>query len=318
MKFRTELSLPPSASPLDPEKPVALLGSCFSENIGRRMRRSLWDARVNPCGVLFNPASIRRVLEIAAEEDSETRDSLLAASIARKDDLFVSMLFDSSFANADFDLCLDGCIAATDMLRDDIAESQALIVTLGTVRVYAIAGHPDLIVGNCHKFPAAKFQCRSLSVAETVGEITRIEAAAAKISPSVRIIYTVSPVRHLRDNFHDNTLSKATLQLAVAGKEYFPAYELLLDDLRDYRFYAADLAHPSEEAVGYIWEKFLDVYAGPGARKLLEKGEELTRLWEHRPNIPFGDSYNSFLTMRMDKTVKFNRKHPEMLSPSDF
>ena len=315
MKFRSEYTPAPSALRLDPERPVTLLGSCFSANIGREMRRSRWEACVNPCGTLFNPASIRRVLEIAAIDDWEERDRRLAMTIARKDDYYVSMLMDSGFAGEDFNDCLNFCSNAVEELRGAVGNSQALIVTLGTAWVFSISGVPDYIVGNCHKFPAAKFDRRRLSVEDVGKEIELIEKAAREMNPEIEMIYTVSPVRHLRDDFHENTLSKATLQLALEGKEYFPAFEILLDDLRDYRFYAADLAHPSEEAVEYIWEKFRLTYLDPRGRELLDEGRALARMYEHRPQIVYGEGVKRFEEMRGEKARAFESAHPSMIPP---
>lgn len=336
MKFRSEYKVRPSAFRLDPELPVTLLGSCFSENIGAKMRRALWDARINPCGVLFNPASIRRILSLAASPDLSTE---IACSIAYRDGCFVSLLFDSGFASLSFAGCLEKCMAGIEALREALHKSQALIVTLGTSWVYAVAGYGEsgsqvgfgtqgglgsidktAIVANCHKFPAAKFRRFSLTVDEVAGELLEIKRCTDEISGwDYPLVVTVSPVRHLRDDFHENTLSKATLQLGVAkacesiGCRYFPAYEILLDDLRDYRFYAADLAHPSEEAVQYIWEKFCQTYLSDRSQKLISEGESLVRRASHRPLVEDSSSSVAFREALRRDMESFAESHPAML-----
>lgn len=330
MKFRSEYKVRPSAFRLDPELPVTLLGSCFSENIGAKMRRALWDARINPCGVLFNPASIRRMLSLAASPDPSVE---IAGSIAYRDGVFVSLLFDSGFASRSFTGCLEKCVCGLEKLRDALHRSQALIVTLGTSWVYAIDGCGESgkmgesvdideasVVANCHKFPAAKFCRFSLSVEEVAGDLKEIKRCADEISGrNYPLLVTVSPVRHLRDDFRENTLSKATLQLGVAkaadsvGCKYFPAYEILLDDLRDYRFYAADLAHPSDEAVEYIWEKFCQTYLSDRSQKLISEGESLVRRASHRPLVEDSPSSVAFREALRRDMESFAESHPAML-----
>lgn len=305
---------------MTPERAVTLLGSCFSDNIGARMRRALWDARVNPTGVLFNPASIATALRLCCEPEEVT--GRVESSLVQTDGYWASLLFDSSCAAPTREECVGKCLEAIDSLRKSVAESQAVIVTLGTVWVYELASQPGFIAGNCHKLPQATFQRRRLSPDETEAYIREIVDCCHRLGCD-EVIFTVSPVRHLRDDFHENTLSKATLHLAidaVSGRsesviEYFPAYEILLDDLRDYRWYASDLAHPSEEAVEYIWEKFQAVYLDAEGQATLREGESLSRALDHRPIVPFSASSEAYAARVRELRCAFILRHPSMLIP---
>lgn len=294
MNFRTEYKPQPSQDPLDPKRAVTLLGSCFADNIGGAMRRAFWDARVNPCGTLFNPASVAEALRLAASADPRER---IERSLAARGDVWVSLLFDSSFAALSREECLQKCLAGAEALRKGIADSQALFITLGTCWIYRCEEFPEMkgeTAANCHKFPARMFRRERLGVAECTELIEEAERLARSINPEIRIIYTVSPVRHLRDDFHENTISKSTLILATADREYFPAYEIMMDDLRDYRFYAEDLAHPSKVAEQYIWLRFKEIYLDAKGRERIEKGESLRRRMEHRPLVEGSEEARRF------------------------
>lgn len=323
MKFRTELNLSPSPFPLDPEKPVVLLGSCFTQSIGSRMRNSMWDARPNICGVLYNPLSIADTLERAISFD--TAAPMLADSITSRDGLFMSWLTDSSATTYSHAETLHRLNHSFHSLHDSLTAAQALIVTFGTAWVYELASEPGHTVANCHKFPASTFLRRRLTVSEITERWQHTANLLRSLAPDIRIILTVSPIRHLKDGFEGNCRSKAILQLAceelcatLPDAEYFPSYEILTDDLRDYRFYASDLVHPSDEAVDYIWQKFTDRYLTPESRNLLAQGERITRALAHRPLIQSdcdtarlqAARYRAEALRRHDE---FLRLHPGML-----
>ncbi len=324
MKFRTEYAIRPSDRLLDPEQSVVLIGSCFTDYIGERMRISRWRAFPNITGTLFNPASIAKILRIASEW-SEVIDTI-NDSLAQRDSLWVSWLSDSdcnTYSNQD---TKDRLFNRLLYLHKSLISAKTLIVTFGTAWIYELRERPGYIVANCHKFPADTFIRRRLSTTEIVAEWNELIQLLAEKYPDLRIIFTVSPVRHLKDGFEGNSRSKAILQLACEeiclandNSEYFPSYEIMNDDLRDYRFYASDMVHPSGEAVDYIWEKFQDRYLSQAARALLKEGEKVTKRLNHRPII-YGNSelaqysaslqeyeasqfYNDFIT-----------KHPSMLA----
>ncbi|MDE7381659.1 MAG: GSCFA domain-containing protein [Muribaculaceae bacterium] len=318
MKFRTELTPSPSRRKIDPRGRVLLLGSCFSENIGRKMAESRWNVTVNPTGVLFNPASIAITLT-AAMLPAAQRQSLLQHTLTERDGAWVSWLSDASTAGLTPAECFEKCMAGFDNLREALLEADTVILTWGTAFMYSLnEGGPEMVVANCHKHPASEFTRRRASVGEIADTTSRIVNALRTVRPDLRIIITVSPVRHLADGAAENSRSKATLLLAaeqlceiLEDVEYFPSFELMNDDLRDYRFYAADLCHPSEEGVEYIWEKFRDCYLSDKGRELSERGAELTRREHHRSQIPGSKSDIRFReeTERLLKEWESNKAH---------
>ena len=319
MRFRTEI--PPFRAPftLSPEAPAVMLGSCFSDHVSTRMRAGLWKV-VNPFGTLFNPISIAAAVRLSLlPEDqalSSFRKSLFGNSPVH------SRFFGSRMSGADSQSAEQRFIAAYHAIREALASAEALFVTFGTAWVYALSSDPEMIVGNCHKQPASFFIRRRLSVQEIVEEWSSLASVIRSHFPNLHLIFTVSPVRHLKDGFEGNSRSKAVLQLAieqlldsVPDSFYFPAFELINDDLRDYRFYGPDLVHPSQQAVDYVWERFKDTFLDATGVSILREGERITAACAHRPLILEPGSETT-----RDNTLKalvydFLNRHPSMLSP---
>lgn len=288
MKFRTEYVAKASDRLLNPEEPVVLIGSCFTDYIGERMRACRWRAYPNITGTLFNPSSIAKVLKLAAtwEKPFETIDE----SLTQRDRLWISWLGDSGFATYSKTDTIDRIYRYMLRLRELLSGAKTLIVTFGTSWIYELRERPGYVVSNCHKFPSDIFVRRRLTVGEIVEEWESLLRLLSEKYPELMVIFTVSPVRHLKDGFEGNSRSKAILQLACEelckrseGADYFPSFEIVNDDLRDYRFYAEDMVHPSPEAVDYIWDKFQDRYLSKESRALLTEGEKVTRRLNHRP-----------------------------------
>ena len=284
MIFRTELNPSAGRFQIDPDRPIALLGSCFAANIGGRLESALCDARINPCGPLFNPRSILNAITASLSPDPE---SIVRRLTFRNGDLYGCFLTDTSFSSLSEDEAVGNACRALDALRSAILECATLVVTLGTAWTYSLSD--GYVVSNCHKLPADTFTRRRLTPDDVSDTLREIATLVRQVNPGVNILFTVSPVRHLKDGFHGNAVSKAILQVGCdnyiasdPAADYFPAAELLLDDLRDYRFYAADLTHPSEEAIDYIWLKFQQTFFSPQARARIEEGEIITRRLRHR------------------------------------
>lgn len=285
MKFRTEYVARNYGLYLSPAAPVVLLGSCFAENMAARMRRCLWTAR-NPLGTLYNPLSIERAVRLLLSGSPAEFESTLF-----KDGRFYrSWLFDSKTSSEYKDDMASMFLDMKDRLSTDLEAGRTLFVTFGTSWCYFLAEKPDFVVANCHKQPASIFTRRRISVAETADCWERLATDLQTLFPGLRIVFTVSPVRHLKDGFAGNARSKAALILAVEEIcarltfcSYFPAYEIVNDDLRDYRFYASDLVHPSAEAVDYLWEIFKATYIDKEGEALLKEGERIVKARLHRP-----------------------------------
>lgn len=317
MRFRTEIPRLRAPFTLSPERPVVMLGSCFSDNITEKMRSCLWPAE-NPFGTLFNPISIAAALRLSLMPEKtgadEFRSSLFGHSPIH------SRFFGTKLSAIDADGAEMRFLHASGSIRKMLDEAQALFVTFGTAWVYALADHPEIIVGNCHKQPASLFIRRRLTIKEIVNEWVSLAEALRERWPNLHIIFTVSPVRHLKDGFEGNSRSKAVLQLAVEqlteaipDSYYFPAYELLNDDLRDYRFYAADLAHPSQQAIEYIWERFCETFLDKEGAMILKEGNLISRGYAHRPMMHDPQSESKRRDTLNAASNDFGMRHPSML-----
>ena len=290
MKFRTEYQPDPREFPkLSPRRRLVFIGSCFADSIGERVRRALWPATVNPCGTLYNPASIAATVENALRGDYEPR-------LERHPATGQSFCFDFStkFSRPTAVEARSVMKGAMEELGAALAEAGCLFVTFGTAWVFGLAGGDGTAVGNCHRLPPSLFERRCMEVDEIVEMWSRTLAKIREARPEMPVVFTVSPVRHLADGAEGNSRSKARLLLAcerlaaLPGCCYFPAYEILIDDLRDYRFYGADLAHPSEQAADYVMEKFEEAFVTAADRQLLAEGRKEWRRGQHRPLRPTG------------------------------
>lgn len=286
MKFRTEYSPIRAKFTLSPDRPVILEGSCFSQNIARRMGLSGWNS-FNFTGTLYNPASICLAIDMLM--DTKKGVERFENSLFEYNGIWCSERLDSSFSSCNREDSIMEFKNRQDEFLKTIEEAQALIVTFGSSLVY-YQKEKEIPVGNCHKMPASMFRRKRMNVSSIFSDWEVLTDELSKKYPDLKFIFTVSPVRHLKDGFVENNRSKAILSLAIAeicmyveNSHYFPAYEILNDDLRDYRFYASDLAHPSEEAVEYIWEMFKRTYLDDKGIELLSQREKEIKAALHRP-----------------------------------
>ena len=283
--FRTVL--PPLRAPFSIgfDDRLLLIGSCFTENMGARLADGKFRALTNPFGIVYNPVSMARCLDLLMQEHAPFSENDLFENAG----LWHSWEHHGQFSRPDRAAALAGISAAHETASRHLKTSNRLLLTFGTAGVFTLRG-TGRVVANNHKMPAAVFEQRRLSVSEiadnVVGVLEKIKAQNADL----QIIVTVSPVRHIRNGLTENQRSKATLLLAceeicraLPDTFYFPAYELLLDDLRDYRFYAADMLHPSEVAADYIWDFFRDTFFTEETRRLHARVEKITTAARHRP-----------------------------------
>ncbi len=286
MDFRTEIRLPAGYRGLfNHRRPVLLIGSCFSDNIGHRLLSDLFDAFVNPFGPLYNPLSIERVIGLV-------REGRVTDRLCRQGDSFYSFDAHSRIAGHDVDSLRKNFDDVITQVRTGLAESPIVIITLGTVRVFHLLSD-NLPVANCHKQSGKCFRESMLSLQETTESLDRTVRMIREMSPDSDIILSVSPLRYPGSDAHSNTVSKSILHLAVeemtsryGGIIYFPSYEIMMDDLRDYRFYADDMRHPSDKAVEYIYEKFRECFFDDTTAEIAASARRLTRRAAHRSNDP--------------------------------
>ncbi len=313
MKFRTEIDIPGKEKIITPETIIFSAGSCFAGNIAAKLKRLKFNISSNPFGVLFNPLSLLNMTEVLTGKIKLSEDDLV----------FHNGLWNSFYHNSEFS---GEDKASTQKLIDQtiqreskqFSNSDIFIFTFGTSFVYfwKESGFP---VSNCHKIPSHKFERRMLTLEENIEAIEKIIVNILSINSKAKIILTVSPVRHLKDGLHQNQLSKASLLLAVdhiihkyENVDYFPAYEILLDDLRDYRFYDVDLTHPSNEAIEYIWEKFQTCYFTPAADEFAKEMNELATSLEHRILHPGSQNSKDFAISRLKLIGNLNQKYPNL------
>lgn len=295
MKFRTELEAQPSPLQVSHQTRVLALGSCFAERIGGRLAAAKFPVSVNPAGICFHPLALRDLLALALGE------GLPPLHYSEAGGYWFCYALHSRFNQPSREAYEAGARAALDALRKALAGADLLILTLGSAVVHRL-GEGGAPVANCHRQPARLSRRELLPFDEALGGLRDLIGLARQARPSLSILLTVSPVRHTRDGLLLNAASKATLRLAcqqlldeAAGIHYFPAYELLLDDLRDYRFYAADLVHPSEQAEQYIWEYFARSHFSAETRALLDAWEAARRDLAHRPQQPGSEAWRQFL-----------------------
>ena len=248
MKLYTPVEIAPSARKIGYGDKILLLGSCFADNIGEKFGEHYFQATINPYGTLYNPASIARSI-------TDSQYPIPNSQIIHHNGLWHSMMHHGAFSGVDKMEVMARCEQSREQQQCALREATTVIVTFGTAWVYEMDGQ---VVANCHKLPANRFTRRCLAVDEIVEMWQPIVASM----PDKHWIFTVSPIRHVKDGLHANQVSKAILLQAVdeVGQSYFPSYEIMMDELRDYRFYAEDMVHPSQVAVDYIWQRFVDTY----------------------------------------------------------
>jgi len=283
MKFRTELPQPKFPFQISYQDQILLLGSCFSDHIGTFLANNRFFVLSNPFGTLFNPVSMANTIKM-------TIDPVLFTKEYRYffDNRHVSFAHHGSFSHANENQFITQIDKQWRTTKTCLEKTNFLFLTFGTAYCYRFIER-DLIVANCHKIPQTQFEKIRLTVDEIVQTYVEIVREIKQISPSVKIIFTVSPVRHLGDGFHENQLSKAILHLAIEQLTdhettfYFPAYEILMDDLRDYRFYEEDLCHPAANAVRYMEEIFADTFFSKETKEKLKEIDKENKFNNHRP-----------------------------------
>lgn len=309
MDFRTQIPDWTTDLRIDYNSTGVWLGSCFANNMALRMQERKFRICHNPFGVLFNPLSIARTIERLAD-----RKEFTAADLNRSEDLLFSYDSQNEFDSNDTQACLDALNQSLATGASRLSDADYVVITFGSAWVYELKERA-CVVANCHKQPASLFNRRMLSVEEIV---ERFDALLHGALASKRILLTLSPVQHLREGFEDNSLSKATLRVAIGklcsthvGVEYFPAYEIMNYDLRDYRFYDSDMVHPSPLAEDYIWQKFGQGVFDQQTRQLITRVEEILSACRHRPLHPATQQHRRFM-----KTMEERCRNLQQLCPT--
>ncbi|HOK51313.1 MAG TPA: GSCFA domain-containing protein [Bacteroidales bacterium] len=312
MKWYTPVDIIPSVHKVDHTVPVMMMGSCFAESIGEKLAGLKFEVDINPFGILFNPSSIKLCIERLIKGQKFVKEELIEHNY-----LWHSMLHHSRFSSMEAETTLLNINERLAFSSSFLRKARFLFITFGTAWIY-IYKKTGQVVANCHKLPASVFERRLLSPEDIVADYRKLIGEIKKINPAVQIIFTVSPVRHLKDTAAGNNLSKSTLIVAVHRlceeglATYFPAYEIMLDELRDYRFYADDAVHPSEAAVDYIFEKFSTAYFDEHTKSINKALQEIQAGMSHKIEFPGHPSIRSFASGMLERIHKLERDYPAL------
>ena len=306
MKFRTEVEIPISEKKIQISDSLFSIGSCFATEISVKLSDSQFQTLNNPFGTLFNPWAVKNSIQEIFENKIYTEEDL-----DFHQGEYLSFNHHTSFNSENQKDTLRKINEKINLAHEFLKRSNWVIITYGTAFVYEHLAQ-NIFVANCHKIPQTNFNKRLLTHEELVNSITETCHILKKISPKeAQILFTLSPVRHTKDGFSENNLSKAKLLCAIheiveqhENYYYIPVYEIVMDDLRDYRFYKEDLIHPSEQAVQYIWEKFKKAYFSDEADRFSNENLKIKQALEHRPKDKNSPKHQTFLKQLQEKIMQ--------------
>lgn len=316
MKLQTIIPLNSEKNQIDYQSTLFLLGSCFVQNIGRKLNYYQFQTLQNPLGILFHPIAIENLI-IRTIEDKAYAD----ADVFYFNERWHCFDSHSDLSDPSKENLLSNLNSALLNTRNQLGEASHIIITLGTAWVYKdVETHKR--VANCHKLPQKQFTKELLTESEIEVSLKRILLKLRKVNENASVIFTISPIRHLKDGFVENQRSKANLISAI-GKimesassdknlYYFPAYEIMLDELRDYRFYAEDMVHPNNLAIDYIWKKFKSVWISEKADSVMKVVQEIQKGLAHRPFNEQAEQYQLFLKSLEEKISHLKKEYPFM------
>lgn len=305
--FRTQYKTKPEKNQIDYSSEVLLFGSCFSENIGKKFDYYKFNSTTNPYGILFHPVAIEKAILECLENKIYNEEDLVYHN-----ELWHSFNHHSDFSGLEKQEVLDKINSSIQKGHEQLKSASHIIITLGTAWIYEII-ETGVSVANCHKIPQKKFHKKILSVEEITKALENIKNQIKKINPEAVFIFTVSPVRHLKDGMIENTQSKSHLLTAVhkvidIQSFYFPSYEIMLDDLREYRFYKEDMVHPNKTAIDYIWDVFKATWISDKADVTLEEIEIIQKGLAHKPFNPDSKQHRKFLINLTNKIIKLKKE----------
>jgi len=316
MKLQTKIPLKKANNQIDYQSQLLLLGSCFSENIGKKFDYFKFQSLQNPFGILFHPLAIETLISKAIKGEA----------YSEKDIFFLNERWHCFDAHSDLsDLSKENLLkklnSALEVINQQITKSTHIIVTLGTA--WAYRNHKtDKIVANCHKVPQKEFSKELLSIETIQKSLLRAIENIRSVNEKAEVIFTVSPVRHLKDGFLENQRSKAHLISSIHNIQsfraesrnisYFPSYELMMDELRDYRFYEADMVHPNQLAIDYIWERFVEVWISPNSFPTMKKVVEVQSALHHRPFNSQSEQHRTFEKSLEEKIAYLQKEYTHM------
>jgi len=314
MEFRTQISIPKSKNPIDYNSKIVSLGSCFAVNMEEKLDYFKFESSCNPFGILFHPLAIEKLIDFAVSEKQFTDKNVFFHN-----ERWHCFDVHSDLSNSSQSALITNLNATVIATKLQLQAATHIIITYGTSWVYRNLSTNE-IVANCHKVPQNEFSKEILSIEAIEKSMRNTLDLIQKINPNVSFIFTVSPVRHLKDGFVENQVSKAHLISAIHKTindkpktiNYFPSYEIMMDELRDYRFYAEDMIHPNSVAIDYIWERFSETSISEESQLVMIEVEAIQRGLAHRPFNPNSESHQQFLSKLNDKMVKLQKQFPKI------
>ena len=317
MQFRTKISITKNNDSIGYNSKIVSLGSCFAENMAEKLDYFKFQNTCNPFGIIFNPVAIEKMIHRMVNQSFYT-----AKDIFFHNERWHCFEVHSDLSNANKQELIANLNAILVATKLQLQAASHIIITYGTSWVYRNIATNE-IVANCHKVPQKEFIKEILSVETIKKSMQNTLDLIQKINPNVNFIFTVSPVRHLKDGFAENQLSKAhlisaiyqILQLEICNQKsaiYFPSYEIMMDELRDYRFYAADMIHPNQIAIDYIWQRFSETSIDYESQLIMQEIETIQKGFSHRPFNPESESHQQFLSKLQDKIAKLQKQFPQI------
>jgi hypothetical protein len=312
ISYHTNIKIAESPFKIRYKDRMMFIGSCFADHIGKKIWGYRFQVDVNPFGVLYNPLSVSSACKHMLKPERFVEDDLFLY-----DGLYHSFAHHGQFSNVSAESCLSGINESLSHAAEWLRTTSYLVITFGTAYVYRLKKN-GIVVANCHKLPASEFVRERLAVNDIVDEWSVLLEDLWRVNSSLKIICTVSPIRHWKDGAHPNQVSKATLLLAEQALTeqypgqvlYFPAYEIMMDELRDYRFYAEDMIHPSSQAIDYIWERFSDTYMDQETHALMKEVNVIDKNLNHKPFNAKAEAYKQFLMQTLLKIRQLRSKNP--------
>ena len=315
MNFQTQISIQKSDFPIDYNSKVFSLGSCFAENMAEKFKYFKFENYVNPFGIIFNPVSLEKLIVRCLRKNYFTEKDIFYHN-----DLWHCFEVHSELSNPNKEAFLKTLNQLIDSTNRHIVTLTHCLITIGTSWIYKHI-ETNEIVANCHKVPQKQFTKELLSIPQIEASLQTIISEIQAVNPNAKFIFTVSPVRHIKDGFVENNVSKAHLISALhasnflpkfrySSSNYFPSYEIMMDELRDYRFYTEDMLHPNQTAIDYIWIKFFENYVNEKEFGLMNQVCEIQRALKHRPFNPDSESHKMFLSKLEEKKQKITKQNP--------
>lgn len=316
MNFTTRIPIAQSNHPIDYNSRVVCLGSCFAVNIGQKFDYFKFRNVTNPFGILFSPTALEKCIGFAVNQHVFTE-----AGIFFHNERWHCFNAHSDLSHPDKIVLLNNLNTAVTMAHDALQSATHIIITLGTAWVYRHL-ETNSFVANCHKVPQKEFSKQLLSVAEIKTSLQNILSLIAQINPQAQVTFTVSPVRHIKDGFTENQWSKSNLisglqetlntEHRTLNTGYFPSYEIMMDELRDYRFYAEDMIHPSQTAIDYIWQRFTAACISPEAYPTMQLADSIQKALQHRPFNPHSAQHTAFTQKLQQKIEALQKQYPHI------